>query len=147
MTPLDDITHSIDIAAPSERVWTTMTREREVEQWLGCIGYQPRPGAVFYLQPDEKKRRKRNIDGATHCELLSMEPPQRLAFSWFLPGAPRTLVEIIVTPTLGGVRVSLVHSGWDQFDPMQMRPVRDGLEEGWSGAVLPQLKRAAEARG
>jgi len=145
MTPLADITQSIDITAPAERVWTALTHEKNVEQWLGCFGYQARPGVVFYMQPDDRKRRKRNVEGATHCELLSLEPPERVAFSWFLPGTPRTLVEIIVTRTQGGSRVSLVHSGWDQFDPSAMRSLRDGLDGGWSGAVLPQLTRVAEA--
>jgi hypothetical protein len=68
-----------------------------------------------------------------------------MAFSWFMPGTPKTLVEIIVVPTGGGSRVSLLHSGWEQFDGADVASSREALEAGWGSFVLPALKRVAEA--
>jgi uncharacterized protein YndB with AHSA1/START domain len=144
MSVIEDISLSIAVAAPPEQVWRALTGEASVERWLGCIDYRARPGTVFYMQPDEKRRRKRDIAGATHCELLSLEPPQRMAFSWFLPGTAKTLVEIVVLPAGRGSRVSLIHSGWDQFEPPEAAVLRDQLDAGWGNHVLPALKAAAE---
>ncbi|HZZ36948.1 MAG TPA: SRPBCC domain-containing protein [Caulobacteraceae bacterium] len=144
MTTLEDIGLSIDVAARPAKVWAVLTGEGQVEKWLGCVGYRARPGADFYMQPDAARRKKGDIAGATHCEVLALEAPERFAFSWFLPGTPKTLVEIVVTPAASGSRVSLMHSGWDQFDPGEVAAVRDSLEAGWRSAVLPQLKAAAE---
>jgi uncharacterized protein YndB with AHSA1/START domain len=145
MTPLDDISQSIDIAAPVDRVWRVLTSEGLVEEWLGCLGYRAVVGTVFYMQPDAARRAAGDATGATHCELLALEPPVRMSFSWFMPGTPKTTVNIALAPQIGGARVALTHSGWDQFDADQARAIRDALEGGWSSFVLPQLKRTAEA--
>jgi uncharacterized protein YndB with AHSA1/START domain len=145
MTPLDDISQSIDIAAPVERVWRVLTSEGLVEEWLGCLGYRAVVGTVFYMQPDAARRAAGDATGATHCELLALEPPVLMTFSWFMPGTPKTTVNIALAPERGGTRVTLTHSGWDQFDPDQVRAIRDGLDGGWSSFVLPQLKRVVEA--
>ena len=144
---LQDIRPSIDIDAPRERVWTSMTSEGLVEHWLGCIGFKPEVGATFYMQPDGAKRDSGNIEGATHCEIEELDRPDRIAFSWFIPGTPKTRVTIELSD-LGpsATRATLVHSGWAQFDADTIRPIYDMLNGGWSSFVLPGLKRVAEDR-
>jgi uncharacterized protein YndB with AHSA1/START domain len=144
MTPLSDISQTIDIAAPIARVWTVLTGEGLVAEWLGCLGYRAQLGAVFHMQTDPAKRAAGDVTGATHCEVLALEAPHRFAFSWFLPGTPRTTVDITLAPQDGGTRVRLVHGGWDQFDAADIAAIRGALEGGWGGFVLPQLKRVAE---
>ena len=142
---LADIDHSIEIEASPERVWTVMTQEGLVAEWLGCLQFSPRVGQLFYMQPHPQRREAGDIDGATHCELLALEPPRRMRFSWFMPGTPKTHVEISLT-ALGAdrTRVRLRHDGWDQFDEAQVKAIRDMLDGGWSSFVLPGLKRVAE---
>jgi uncharacterized protein YndB with AHSA1/START domain len=142
---IDDIEASIDISAPVERVWTVLTGEGLIEQWLGCQRFRAEVGHVFYMQPDAAKRAAEEISGATHCQIEAMEPPRRFVFSWFLPGQPKTMVELKLEATAGGTRASLVHGGWDQFDEADVRAVHDGLVSGWGGYCLPNLKRIAEA--
>lgn len=144
---LADISDSIDIDATRDRVWTALTDEGLVEAWLGCIGFRPEIGATFYMQPDPSKRASGSIEGATHCELEALQSPDQMRFSWFLPGTPKTHVSIELSgPEEGPTRVSLIHSGWDQFDPEQIRGIRDMLAGGWRSHVLPNLKRVAEQR-
>ena len=142
---IKDIEQTILIDAPVERVWRAMTAEGMVEQWLGCIGYRAELGHVFHMQPDPARRAAGDVTGATHCELLRLDAPHELAFSWYYPETPRTEVSIRLSPAGGRTRVELVHSGWDQFDAAQIGAIRDALEGGWSSFVLPQLKRVAEA--
>jgi uncharacterized protein YndB with AHSA1/START domain len=142
---IDDIETSIDISAPVERVWTVLTGEGLIEQWLGCQRFKAQIGHVFYMQPDAAKRGAQDITGATHCQIEAMEPPTRFVFSWFLPGAPKTKVELTLEPTADGTRARLTHAGWDQFDEAEVRAAYDGLTGGWGGYCLPNLKRIAEA--
>jgi uncharacterized protein YndB with AHSA1/START domain len=139
-----DIVHGIDIAAPVERVWQVLTGEGLVEQWLGCLGYRAEPGHVFYMQPDAEKRARGDLAGATHCELLRLDPPRLMAFSWYYPDTPRTEVEIRLARAGAGTRVELVHRGWDRFDEAEIRGIRDMLDGGWRSFVLPGLKALAE---
>lgn len=142
---IEDIQASIDIAAPVERVWAVLTGEGLVEQWLGCQRFKAELGHVFYMQPDAARRRAEDITGATHCQIEAMEPPRRFVFSWYLPGQPKTVVELTLEAMLGGTRASLVHAGWNQFDEADVRAAHDALVSGWNGYCLPNLKRLSEA--
>lgn len=141
---IDDISQSIAIAAPPERVWQVLVGEGLVEQWLGCIGYRAEIGHVFYMQQDPAKRAAGDSTGATHCELLALDPPRQMRFSWFYPDTPKTEVTITLEATPDGTHVALLHSGWDQFEGEQIAAIRDALDGGWSSFVLPQLKAVAE---
>jgi uncharacterized protein YndB with AHSA1/START domain len=141
---IEDIWQGIDIAASPERVWEVLTREGLVEQWLGCMGYKAEIGTIFYMQQDAAKRASGDTSGATHCELLALDPPRHMVFSWYYPDMPKTEVLITLEAAGAGTRVALVHTGWDQYDGDQIKTIRDALAGGWGSYVLPQLKRVAE---
>ena len=141
---IEDIWQSIDIAASPERVWQVLTEEGMVEQWLGCMGYRSEIGTIFYMQQDAAKRAGGDTSGATHCELLALDPPRHMVFSWYYPDMPKTEVLITLEAAGTGTRVALVHTGWDQYDGDQIKAIRDALAGGWGSYVLPQLKRVAE---
>lgn len=144
---VEDIVCEIEIHAPRLIVWEVLTDETTVPEWLGCIGYNGKIGSLFYMQPDESKRRSGDLDGATHCEVETLNQPDTFIFSWFFPNTPKTYVRIdldeINTTT---TRVRLKHFGWDQFPADIIRHVRDGLASGWESAVLPKLKEASQSR-
>lgn len=141
---IEDITHSLEIRAPADRVWKVMTRPGLVEQWLGCLGFKAELGHVFHMQPDPDRRAAGDLSGATHCEILRLDRPRELVFSWYFPDLPKTEVSLRLTELAEGTRVDFVHRGWDQFDENQIRAIRDALAGGWTSFVLPQLKRVAE---
>jgi uncharacterized protein YndB with AHSA1/START domain len=141
---LADIEHEISIRASRERVWQVLTEAGLVEQWLGCIGFEAVAGTVFYMQPDGAKRAAGDISGSTHCELEALEAPDRMRFSWYMPGTPKTYVDLVLEDGDDGTMVRLVHTGWDQFADDDIRAIRDMLDGGWSSFVLPGLKRVAE---
>lgn len=128
-----------------DHVWAVMTSEASVANWLGCMRYEKRVGAVFYMQQDRDKAARDDISGATHCEILALEEPTLFKFSWFVPGFPATHVSVRLSAHGDGSRVVLEHDGWDQFEPDAIKAIRDMLDGGWRSFVLPNLKRAAEA--
>ena len=143
-TALADIEHRITIEAGIDRAWEVLTDPSHVAAWLGCLQYRAEVGHLFYMQPDPAKRAAGDLDGATHCEILEITPPTRLAFSWFLPGTPRTTVTLTLEARDGGVtQVTLVHTGWDRFEAGDVRAIHEQLTIGWRDFVLPGLARAA----
>ena len=108
---IEDIEGAIEIAAPVERVWTVLTGEGLVEQWLGCLRFKPQVGHVFYMQQDNAKRMRGDISGAVHCAVETLEPPNRFVFSWYYPDMPKTRVTVTLEATSEGTRASLVHTG------------------------------------
>jgi uncharacterized protein YndB with AHSA1/START domain len=106
--------------------------------------YEKAVGHVFYMQQDEAKRNSDDVEGATHCEILTLDEPNRFSFSWYLPGTPATEVQILLKAKDDGTEVTLVHNGWDQFDANVIRDIRNALAGGWKSFVLPNLKRVVE---
>lgn len=143
---LQNIHAEVRIDAPLQRVWSVLTGAGLVAEWLGCINFEPVVGQVFYMQPDGARRATGDIKGATHCQVEALEPPRLLRFSWFMPGTPKTYVDITLTGEASGpITAALVHSGWDQFKAEDIRAIRDMLDGGWRSFVLPNFKRVAEA--
>ena len=115
-------------------------------QWLGCLNYTGVPGSTFHMQPDRVKYAAGDASGATFCDIEEIRPPELLRFSWYMPGTPKTMVTIrLQAVDANRSRVTLTHSGWDQFPVEMVKPIRDALDGGWSSFVLPNLKRVAEA--
>jgi uncharacterized protein YndB with AHSA1/START domain len=143
---LRPILAEIAVEAPIERLWQVMTSEGTTPDWLGCMNYHAAVGATFHMQPDAAKRKAGDVSGATHCDIITLKPPHKFDFTWYMPGTLQTVVEISLFsegPDRSFVR--LVHSGWEQFPAEQVRVFHDQLAAGWRDNVLPNLKRAAEA--
>ena len=142
---LTDITHGIDIDAPRTTVWAVLTDTEAVPQWLGCLRYTGHPGSTFYMQPDRVKYAADDTSGATHCDIEEIRAPELFRFSWYMPGTAKTMVTIrLEEKGPNRTRATLTHSGWDQFPPEMVQPIRDMLDGGWKSYVLPNLKQAAE---
>lgn len=141
---IPDISHAVLIEAPIGRVWEAITRENLVAEWLGCLGFSARIGAVFYMQPDAARREAGDITGATHCEIIELSPPHSIKFSWFVPDSPKTYVYITLEERGTSTLARLEHTGWKDLSGAEMARIREMLDGGWRSFVLPALKSAAE---
>jgi uncharacterized protein YndB with AHSA1/START domain len=135
------INHTIIVKASLERVWQALTDPAQVQIWVGAIGFKPEIGAKFEFHAPPQGE----WDGITYSELLVLEKPHKMAFSWYVPNTPVTVVEITLRDLGSQTEVTLVHSGWDQFPP-EVKPIRDQLDHGWGGFVLPQLAALVESQ-
>ena len=142
---VEDITSIIEIAAQREVVWRALTKPALVQQWMGCLRFQPIAGHIFYLQPNRERRAADDITDAIACRIEVLDQPRRISFSWGFPDVPDTWVDIRLRRIPGGTYVRLVHSGWDQFDAHETEDVRGGLGRAWHTVALPRLREVAEA--
>ncbi len=94
-------------AHPPERVWRALTTPELLSRWLMPNDFAPVVGHrfTFHTEPGP------GFDGVVHCEVLELEAPEVLAFSW--RGGPLdTHVRFELTPEGAGTRLRMTHSGF-----------------------------------
>ena len=144
--PLLPIVAEADIGAPIDRVWDVLVGEDTLPQWLGAMDYRAQVGSTFFMQHDPEQQAKGDTEGATWCNIQVMEKPDRFGFSWYIPGTPETTVHISLSDDgPGKTFVRLIHDGWDDLEREAIEDFYEQLAEDWRSAILPNLKRLAEA--
>lgn len=95
------------------------------------VVFEPRVGGRIF----EEHRDGRRFQWG---EIVEIDPPRRVRFSWHPAREPATAqdVEVRFVPDGGGTRVELVAAGWERWgDDAEARRARKGYDIGW-GYVL-----------
>jgi uncharacterized protein YndB with AHSA1/START domain len=138
-----DITRSIDIKAPLDRVWAAITEPELIAQWFGeTAEFDATPGAAGSFGWPEH-------GGAFHIVVEHVDKPKTLVYRWArefgvdpVPGNS-TLVRFDLTEIAGGTRLDLVETGFE--DLADAEAARAGNVEGWL-AELGELVELVESR-
>jgi uncharacterized protein YndB with AHSA1/START domain len=96
-----------DMPHPKEKIWRALTQAQLIGQWLMSNDFQPVVGHKFTLRAKPVP----NWDGIIDCEVLVVEPDSRLSYTWGAMGM-ESVVAWTLTPTEGGTRVRMEHSGF-----------------------------------
>ena len=131
------VRREILIPQPREAVWAAITESATLAQWMYPNDFEPRVGHRFTFQVPGNP--KMNFDGLTvRCEVLELEPPSRLVFSWRVAGpVANTQVVFRLEPEGEGTRLFLEHSGFDLAAPYATQAFK-GADFGWA-KMLNQL--------
>ena len=126
---------------PLEKIWRALTQAPLIEEWLMRNDFQPVVGHRFNFRADPMPQ----WNGVTDCEVLIVEPYERLSYSWNASGEEavsglRTVVTWTLTPTEGGTLVRMEQSG---FRPEDER-FYQGAGYGWQ-KIVAGLERVAAA--
>lgn len=111
---------------PPEMVWRTLTQPHLIEQWLMKNDLKSVVGERFNFRADFLP------NGVLDCEVLAVEPPSRLSYTWNSASdnpafSLTSVVTWTLTPTSKGTHLRMVHSG---FRPEQVRAYQ-GAKWGW----------------
>jgi uncharacterized protein YndB with AHSA1/START domain len=107
----------IFIAAPRERVFEALTDPRQAVQWWGHndryhltqFDIDPRVGGKWSTSGDSVNMGKLNI----HGEILELDPPRRLAYTWISSWLPKTTKVVWEFENRNsGTLVKLTHTGF-----------------------------------
>ena len=117
---------------PIEKVWSALTNADDLAAWLMPSDFEPRVGKTFTLHGTPMPGWR----GWANCEVLEMQPPQRMVWSWVAADdGLKTLVKFELE-TLGlSTRLTLRHEGEINATIAEL------LAGGWPGrlAALAQL--------
>jgi uncharacterized protein YndB with AHSA1/START domain len=102
---------------PPEKVWRALTQGALIEAWLMKNDFQPIVGHTFNFRADPMPQ----WNGVTDCEVLIVEPYERLSYSWNASGDEaadglKTVVTWTLTPSKGGTLVRMEQSGFRAQD-------------------------------
>jgi uncharacterized protein YndB with AHSA1/START domain len=151
LTPDQDaVVAEIQIAAPPERVFQALTNDRELSCWfknptcpVKLWQMDARPGGLYHYSTEKETAVINGVDEfECHGEILELDPPRLLVYSWFgnwhQNKSLRTVVRWELTPAANGTHVKVTHSGLASEEA-----ARKDYSGGWPG-VLQQLKNFTE---
>lgn len=106
-----------ELQHPPEKVWRALTQAPLMAEWLMQNDFQPVVNHRFTLRADW---------GSVDCRVLTVEPNQRLAYTWAAHGLEST-VTWTLTPSGTGTHLRMEHAGFraDQEQAYQ------GAKAGW----------------
>jgi uncharacterized protein YndB with AHSA1/START domain len=110
------------LSHPASKVWRALTQGALMEEWLMKNDFQPVVGHRFSFRAEPNP----HWDGIIECQVLTVEPNQRLSYSWGSLGLAST-VTFTLTPVEGGVLLRMEQSG---FRPDQEQAYQ-GAKYGW----------------
>lgn len=123
-----------DLPHPPTKVWRALTEPALLATWLMPNDFSAKVGHRFTF----KAAPIRDWDGTVRCEVLEVEPHQRLAYSWHGgvgDWAIDTVVRWTLVPTPRGTALTLEHSGFLPIHAMAF----EGMSNGWRGKLARRL--------
>ena len=140
------IVEQIEIKASPARVFAAITDPIQLLAWWGDRTAFPSTEWQLDARVGGKwLSRWRGPDGTSFAlggEILELEPPHLLAYSWWderYPGLPYTTVRYELKPTATGTLVTMTHDGFDDA-----RADFDDYNGGWS-TVMRRLRTHVES--
>jgi uncharacterized protein YndB with AHSA1/START domain len=135
-TATQTIAAEYDLPHPPEKVWRALTEPALIARWLMVNDLRPVVGHRFTF----KAQPMPGWDGIVQCEVLEVDPPRRLSYSW-RGGSDQisrldTVVTWTLTPTAAGTRLSLEHAGFVPANAFAF----EALGKGWRGKVQESLR-------
>jgi len=121
---------------PPEKVWRALTEPQAIAAWLMPNDFQARVGHRFQF----RTKPQRGWDGIVDCEVLEVDPPRRLVYTW-TSNMLDTRVAFTLAPESGGTRLVLDHTGFDGFKAWMVSLI---LGSGWKGIVARGIARVVD---
>lgn len=135
------IVREVVYAHSPERVWRALTDPKELGAWLMPNDFAPTVGHKFQFNIGPQRAWRGIVD----CEVLEVDPPRRLVYSW--QGDPKnrpTTVIWTLTPTAdGGTQLKLEHSGFRGLGGLLLKSM---LGRGWGKMFRTSLPAVLDGR-
>ena len=114
---------------PPEKVWRALTQQALLADWLMKNDFTATVGARFTFRTQPMP----HWNGVVECEVLAVEPHQRLSYSWNAGDGKKlyTTVTWTLTPVDGGTRLRMEQSGFGPQDDNNYK----GAAYGWQRMI------------
>lgn len=124
------------------KVWRALTERDLLARWMMPNDFEPVVGRSFSFRTGPVA----HWDGVVDCEVLEIDPPQRLVLRWGVgapgqPGSLLTTVAFTLTPDGAGTKFRMEQSGFTDAQEMNRRGATFGLNRmaDQLGALLGEI--------
>lgn len=104
------------------KLWRALTESSLLAQWLLKNDFEPIPGKTFQFRNEPMPQ----WDGIIDCEVLVVEPQQKLSYTWRALGLD-SVVTFTLTPAENGTHLRMEHSGFPTVQDQAFK----GATYGW----------------
>ena len=115
-----------DMPHAPEKIWRALTQAPLIGQWLMENDFRPVVGHKFTLRAKPVP----NWNGIVDCEVLAIEPNQRLSYTWGSMGLG-SVVTWTLAPGDNGTRVRMEQTGF----PSEESASYKGASYGWKNFI------------
>jgi uncharacterized protein YndB with AHSA1/START domain len=105
-----------------EKVWRALTESRLIAEWMMNNDFQPLAGHAFKFRATPVP----GWNGIIDCEVLVVEPNERLAYSWSSMGM-KSVVAFTLTASEGGTHLLMEQTGFRSIEDAAYK----GATYGW----------------
>ena len=139
MKNLHDITQTVLVEAPIQKVWNYVSTAEGISAWFMANDFQAQVGFEFTIQ---------SPFGPSPCKVLEIDEPHKLSFQWDTDG---WFITFLLKEIGSQTEFTLIHGGWKEAESIVSKTqksnadVRDTMEQGWNGIVQNKFKQVVEA--
>jgi uncharacterized protein YndB with AHSA1/START domain len=123
-----DLKFDITYSHAPEKVWRALTDPQAIAQWLMKNNFEARAGHKFQFKASPRP----GWDGVVNCEVLEVDPPRRLVYTW-CGGNQNTTVTWTLEAVAEGTRLRLEHAGFRGLRGWMISRI---LGKGWRSKIL-----------
>lgn len=126
---------------PPQKLWRALTESTLLAQWMMSNDFEAEVGHRFQFRTEPKPAQ---WNGIVDCEVLVVEPLQRLSYHWGVGGSEsgmQWVVSLTLTPTEGGTHLRMEQSGFSAEQKGNYQGARYGWQKFFDGLdrVLGEL--------
>ena len=132
---MSEVRRVVTYPHPPAIVWHALTTRERIAEWLMPNDFSPAVGTRF----DLRARPMPGWDGVIHCEVLELDAPRRMVWSWRGSNmkAP-TRVTFTLDAVGGATRLTLEHAGFRGLGGFLLGRMHGA---GWGGKFLGRQLR------
>jgi uncharacterized protein YndB with AHSA1/START domain len=103
-----DIDQTVLYPHPVDRVWAALTSSSALAAWLMPNDFKPLVGHHFSFRTKPAP----GFDGIVHCQVVEMEPPSRMVWTWAGGNIDTTVTFTLEAVDGGGTRLRMHQVGF-----------------------------------
>jgi len=117
-----DIDQTVLYSHPVEQVWAALTSSSALTAWLMPNDFKPVVGHHFSL----RTRPAPGFDGIVHCQVVELEPPSRMVWTWAGGNIDTTVTFTLEAVDGGRTRLRLHQGGFHGLGAQLTRHILAG---------------------
>ena len=118
---------------PIDAVWQAISSREALSSWLMETDFEPVVGKRFTF----KTKPSPGFNGITRGEILVVEPPNKLIYSWQSNRLKETTVSFVLEEVKEGTKLTFEHSGFAGLGELIPRFI---LGSGWKDLLDKQIR-------